>query len=313
MRRKRSAAAIALVCVLSPAWSVPLARAAQPATQAASDLATVRVQGSVYMIVGAGANIVVQVGDNGVFVVDTGAAAATDRVLAAIRSLSKNEIRWIVNTTLDPDHIGGNERISQAGRTVNGNPAAIIAHEKLPLRMVKLPVPVPLSARPLNTFHDSKDFFFNDDAVFMYPSPSHTDGDTIVYFRHSDVIAAGDTYQTTTYPVIDLGNGGSVQGYIDGLNRILDIAVPKHLEEGGTYIVPGHGRISDEADVLEYRDMMWIVRDRILGAVKKGMTLDQIKAARLTRDYDPRYGAPSGPASPAAFVETVYRDVSRTK
>jgi glyoxylase-like metal-dependent hydrolase (beta-lactamase superfamily II) len=266
------------------------------------------------MIVGAGANVAVQVGDNGVLVVDTGAAAYADRLLAAIRKLSKSEIRWIVNTTLDPDHVGGNEAISRAGRTVNGNPAAIISHEKLPLRMVKLPAPVPASARPLNTFFgDSKDFFFNDDPVFVYHTPSHTDGDAIVYFRHSDVVVAGDTFLTTTYPVIDLDNGGSVQGYIDGLNRILDIAVPRHLEEGGTYIVPGHGRIGDEADVLEYHDMISIVRDRILDAVRKGMTLDQVKAARLTRDFDPRYAAPSGPASTASFVEAMYRDLSRTR
>jgi cyclase len=279
-----------------------------------TDLKTVRVQGSVYMIVGGGANVAVQVGDSGVLVVDTGAASKTEELLTAIRDLSKGDIRWIINTTLDPDHVGGNGKISNAGRTVNGNPAAIIAHEKLPIRMMRLPTPVPVSARPLNTFFgDSKDFFFNDDPVFVYRSPGHTDGDTIVYFRHSDVIVAGETFLTTTYPVIDLGNGGGVQGFIDGLNRILDLAVPKHLEEGGTLIIPGHGRISDEADVLEYHDMIVIVRDRIRDAVKKGLTLDQVKAARLTRDYDPRYAAPSGPASTASFVESVFRDLSQKK
>jgi cyclase len=278
------------------------------------DVKTVHVQGSVYMLVGGGANVAVQVGDDGVFVVDTGAAAFSDKILAAIRGLSKRDIRWIVNTTLDSDHIGGNEKISNAGRTVNGNPAAIIAHEKLPLRMVRLPTPVPVGARPLNTFfNDSKDLFFNDDPVFVYHTPAHTDGDTIVYFRHSDVIVAGETFKTTTYPVIDLGNGGSVQGFIDGLNRMLDVAVPKHLEEGGTYVIPGHGRISDEADVLEYHDMIVIVRDRIRDAIKKGMTLDQVKAARLTRDFDPRYAAPSGASSTASFVESMYRDLSRNK
>jgi cyclase len=278
------------------------------------DVKTVHVQGSVYMLVGGGANVAVQVGDDGVFVVDTGAAAFSDKILAAIRGLSKRDIRWIVNTTLDADHIGGNEKISNAGRTVNGNPAAIIAHEKLPLRMLRLPTPVPVSARPLNTFfNDSKDLFFNDDPVFVYHTPAHTDGDTIVYFRHSDVIVAGETFKTTTYPVIDLGNGGSVQGFIDGLNRILDVAVPKHLEEGGTYVIPGHGRISDEADVLEYHDMIVIVRDRIRDAIRTGMTLDQVKAARLTRDFDPRYAAPSGASSTASFVESMYRDLSRNK
>jgi cyclase len=278
------------------------------------DIKIVHVSGSVYMLVGGGANVLVQVGDEGILVVDTGAPNTTDRILAAIRELSKKEIRWIVNTTLDPDHVGGNERLANAGRTVNGNPAAIISHEKLPIRMIKLPVPVPISARPLNTFFsDQRDLYFNDDPIFMYRSPGHTDGDIIVHFRSADVIAAGDTFLTTTYPVIDVANGGSTQGFIDGLNRILDLAVPKHLEEGGTYIVPGHGRICDEADVLEYHDMVVIVRNRIRDAIKKGMTLDQVKAARLTRDYDARYAAPSGPGSTANFVESVYRDLSGKK
>jgi glyoxylase-like metal-dependent hydrolase (beta-lactamase superfamily II) len=284
------------------------------AQQAANDVKAVHVQGSVYMIVGAGANLAVQVGEQGVFVVDTGEAPFTDRIIAAIRELSKKDIRWIVNTTLDPDHIGGNEKISGVGRTVNGNPAAIISHENLPLRMVRLPAPVPVAARPLNTFFgDSKNFFFNDDPVFVYHSPGHTDGDTIVYFRHSDVIVAGETFVTTTYPVIDIANGGSAQGFIDGLNRILDLAVPKHLQEGGTLVIPGHGRISDEAGVLEYHDMIVIVRDRIRDAIMKGMTLEQVKAARLTRDYDPRYAAATGPSTTASFVESMYRDLSKKK
>jgi len=279
-----------------------------------ADIRIVHVSGGVYLLVGGGANVVVQIGNEGVLVVDTGAANMTDKILAAIRELSKKEIRWIINTTLDPDHVGGNERLSNAGRTVNGNPAAIISHEKLPIRMLKLPVPVPISARPLNTFFsEQRDLYFNDDPVFMYRSPGHTDGDIIVHFRTADVIVAGDTFLTTTYPVIDVANGGSTQGFIDGLNRILDLAVPKHLEEGGTYIVPGHGRICDEADVLEYHDMVVIVRDRIRDAIKKGMTLDQVKAAKLTRDYDARYSAASGPGSTANFVESMYRDLSGKK
>jgi cyclase len=275
---------------------------------------TVHVAGEVYMLTGGGANVVVSAGDEGAFVVDTGAASATDNLLAAIRDLSKKPIRWIVNTSLDADHIGGNERMSNAGRTVNGNPTGIIAHEKLPIRMLKLPVPVPVTARPLNTFFsDSRDLYFNDDPIFIYRATGHTDGDVFVHFRHADVIAAGDTFLTTTYPSIDVSNGGSTQGFIDGLNRMLDLAVPKHLEEGGTYIIPGHGRICDEADVLEYHDMVVIVRDRIRDAIKKGMTLDQVKAARLTRDYDARYAAASGPGSTANFVESIYRDLSGKK
>jgi cyclase len=275
---------------------------------------TIHIRGDVYALIGGGANIVVSAGDEGVLVVDTGVAAQWDNIIAAIRSLSKKEIRWIVNTTLDPDHVGNNEKMSNAGKTVNGNPAAIISHEKLPIRMMKLAVPVPVTARPVNTFFsEQRDLYFNDDPVFIYRAQAHTDGDVFVHFRHADVIAAGDTFQTTTYPNIDVANGGTTAGYIDGLNRILDLAVPQHLEEGGTYIIPGHGRICDEADVLEYHDMIVIVRDRIRDGVKKGMTLDQIKAARLTRDYDARYGAASGPGSTANFVESVYRDLSGKK
>lgn len=275
---------------------------------------TIHVSGGVHALIGGGANVVISVGEEGVLVVDTGAAAQWDNIIAAIRELSNKPIRWIVNTTLDPDHIGNNEKMSNAGKTVNGNPTAIISHEKLPIRMIKLPVPVPVTARPVNTFFsDQRDLYFNGNPVLIYRSQSHTDGDVFVHFRTDDVIAAGDTFQTTTYPNIDVANGGTTQGYIDGLERILDLAVPKHLEEGGTYIVPGHGRISDEADVLEYHDMIFIVRDRIRDAIKRGMTLDQVKAARFTRDYDARYSAPSGSGSTANFVESVYRDLSRDK
>jgi cyclase len=275
---------------------------------------TIHVAGGIYALIGGGANIVVSVGDEGVFVVDTGAAPQWDNIIAAIRNLSKKEIRWVVNTTLDADHVGNNEKMSNAGKTVNGNPAAIISHEKLPIRMMRLPVPVPVTARPVNTFFsDQRDLYFNDDPVFIYRAQTHTDGDVFVHFRHADVIAAGDTFQTTTFPNIDVANGGSAQGYIDALNKMLDLAVPKHLEEGGTYIVPGHGRICDEADVLEYHDMIVIVRDRVRDAVKRGLTLDQVKAARFTRDYDARYAAASGPGSTASFIESLYRDLSAKK
>jgi cyclase len=265
------------------------------------------------MLVGGGGNIAVQVGDDGVLVVDTGIAATSEKVIAAIRRLSDGPIRWIVNTNGDPDHTGGNTAISHAGRTVNGNSAAIHAHEDVLTRMDK--AGVPQSSWPLNTYYEpSKDFFFNGEAIFLKHAPAaHTGGDTIVYFRHSDVIVAGDVFMTTTYPVIDTKNGGSVEGLIDGMNHILDVAVPKRLQEGGTYVIPGHGRVSDEADVLEYRDMLVIVRDRIQDLIKKGRTLEQIKAARPTLDYDPRYAAASGPWTTAMFIEAVYQDLSKKK
>jgi glyoxylase-like metal-dependent hydrolase (beta-lactamase superfamily II) len=145
----------------------------------------------------------------------------------------------------------------------------------------------------------------------IHAPAANTDGDTIVYFRRSDVVSAGDIFNTTGYPVIDLERGGSLQGVIDGLNRILDLAIPKHHEEGGTYIIPGHGRVCDEFDVAEYRDMITIIRDRIQDMIKKGMSLEQIKAARPTRDYDPRYGATTGSWTTDMFVEAAYGSLPR--
>jgi glyoxylase-like metal-dependent hydrolase (beta-lactamase superfamily II) len=273
----------------------------------AADIKIFHVQGNVYMVIGAGANVAVQIGDEGVVVVDPGAAASRDKVLAAIRQLSPKTIRWIINTSADADHTGGNATISQAGMTVNGNPAAIVANEKVLAHMSD--AGRPSQEWPLNTFFEpQRDFYFNGEAIFIYHTPrGHSDGDVMVYFRGSDVIVSGDLFLTTTYPVIDAKTGGAVDGFIEGLNKMLDIAVPKYLQDGGTYVIPGHGRVSDEADVLEYRDMIVIIRDRIADLAKRGMTLDQIKAAKPSLDYDGRYG------DPAAFIDAVYRDVSGKK
>ena len=256
------------------------------------------------MLVGAGANVAVQIGDEGVVVVDTGNGQMRDKVLAAVRQLSTKTIRWIINTAPDVDHTGGNETLSQAGMTVNGNPAAIVGHEKALARMSQMGRP---SAEwPLNTFfEETRDFYFNGEAVLLYHYPGgHTDGDVFVYFRGSDVLVAGDLFVTTTYPVIDPKFGGGVEGYVTSLNKMLDIAVPKYLQEGGTYVIPGHGRVGDEADIIEFRDMIVIIRDRIRDMIKRGMTLEQVKAAQPSLDYDGRYG------NPTAFVEAVYRDLT---
>jgi cyclase len=295
--------------IASPARRTPDGGAPNPSAPATSlgEIKTFHVQGNVYMLVGAGANVAVQIGEDGVVVVDTGAARSREKVLAAIRQLSTKPIRWIINTHADADHTGGNETVSQAGMTVNGNPAAIVAHEKVLARMSE--AGRPSTEWPLNTFfEDTRDFHFNGEAIFLYHFPAgHTDGDVFVYFRGSDVLVAGDAFVTTTYPVIDAKAGGGVEGFIGSLNKMLDIAVPKYLQEDGTYVIPGHGRVGDEADILEYRDMVVIIRDRIQDMIKRGMTLDQVKAAQPTLDYDTRYG------NPTAFIEAVYRDLTKER
>jgi glyoxylase-like metal-dependent hydrolase (beta-lactamase superfamily II) len=284
----------------------------QPQHLAAGEVKAVHVQGNVHMIVGAGANIAVQAGEDGVLVVDTGNPGSSDKVLAAIKQIAPGkEIRWVVNTGMSPDHTGGNESVSKAGRTVNGNIAAIVSHENTAARMVKAGVAD--SARPFNTyFEPSRDFPFNGEPIMLFHDDATADDTgTVVMFRRSDVIATGDLFRTEGYPVIDLANGGSIDGTIAGLNRLLDLTVPsKMLEEGGTYVIPGHGRISDEHDVAMYRDMLVIIRDRIKNMVQKKMTLDQVKAARPTLDYDGRYGADTGPWTTAMFIEAVYREMS---
>jgi cyclase len=299
------------------------ARVSQARNPDSGELEVLRVQGNVYLLAGSGGNVVVQVGPSGAVMVDSKSAALTAKMLAEIRKLTPTTkpVRYLLNTSADGDHIGGNEAVastlgSAASWQIVGTPGAtqnvvrIIAHENVLNRTTTLPI----ASWPTDTFvGDSKEFYFNDEPVFMYHVPAaHTDGDSIVFFRHSDVVVTGDIFRTDSYPVIDVQKGGTVNGVIDGLNRVLDLAVPAHHEEGGTFIVPGHGRIADEFDLVEYRDMVTIVRDRVRAMVGKRMTLEQIKAARPTRDYDARYGAASGAWTTDMFVEAVYRTLRET-
>jgi glyoxylase-like metal-dependent hydrolase (beta-lactamase superfamily II) len=174
---------------------------------------------------------------------------------------------------------------------------------------------VPYKMLPTTTyFTDEKDFSFNAEAVVLMHAPAaHTDGDTMVFFRSSDVVSTGDLFVTTSFPMIDTENGGSLQGVIDALNHVLRLAVPRHNQEGGTVIVPGHGRLCEEHEVLEYRDMLVIIRDRIRDMVGRGASLEEVQRAKPSLDYDARYGAESGPSTTSRFIETIYRELSKSR
>jgi cyclase len=285
-------------------------------------LRTMHVQGNVHVLFGAGSNVTVQVGDLGLIVVDTGTGANAGRVLATLRQLSRRPVRHIVNTHAHEDHVGGNERIGASGAPISGRGVAqvgaglgarseIISHEET-LNRMSAPsgnaAPTPVAAWPTSTFSgEYKDFFYNGEGVHIrHLASAHTDGDAVAFFRRSDVIAAGDVYSTVSYPIIDASRGGSITGAIGALNRLLEMAIAGEKTEGGTMIVPGHGRISDEADLVEYRDMTTIIRDRVQDMVNKGMTLAQVQAARPTMEYDGIYGSAQG-WSTAQFVEAVFK------
>lgn len=277
------------------------------------------VQGNVSMLVGAGANVTVQTGPDGVLLVDSPAGALVPQALAEIRKLSARPLRYIVNTSLDAEHIAGNAAlVGPAGaRGTGGAPfgtigftrPAIVAQENVLNRLSASQPPTPAAALPTTTyFLSSMDFSFNGEPVVILHAPrAHTDGDSIVWFRRSDVLAVGDLVRLDRYPDIDVARGGSVDGLIAALDRIVEITVPEHLQDGGTRVVVGHGRLCNEADIVEYRDMVAIIRDRVADLVKKGQTLEQVKSARPTRDYDTRYG------SGDAMTEAVYRSLTEKR
>ena len=298
-----------------------------PITTPTTEVRSWRVQGNVWLVNAGAVNVAVQVGPEGVLVVDTGTEALSGRILTEITRLADGKpLRFILNTSSDTDHTGGNVTVAKAGRSIiagnfvgqagagAANAAKIVAHENTLRRMStaegKRPA-APQAALPTDTFFTERnDLYFNGEAVQMLHQPkAHTDSDVMVYFRKSDVLVTGDVYINTTFPVIDLDQGGSLSGVIAGLNHILEITVPAHNQEGGTYVIPGHGRLADEADVVEYRDMVTIVGDRLRDAMRKGMSPAQVKASGLLRDYEGRYGATQGPWTTDAFVAAVYRSL----
>lgn len=305
-------------------WAPPVASAP------AGEIQILPVQGNVHVLIGAGGNITVQAGNDGVLMVDTGTAAMSAKVIAAMRSISNRPLRYIVNTTDLQDHTGGNPAIADIGETIpfrepnyTAGPqgaldvgrASLIAYYTV-LHRMSAPTgkvaPIPDSGWPDNTYSiDQKRLYFNDEPVVIMHVTGNNDGNSIVHFRKSDVVSAGDILDLTAYPLIDVAGGGSAETMVRALNRLIDVVVPRANAAGGTMVIPGHGRIADHAEVVYYRDMVTIVRDRVQDLIKKGMTLEQVKAARPTRDWDARYGRDTGAWTTSMFVEAVYTSLKK--
>jgi cyclase len=296
----------------------------QQASSPPPGLEVLEVRPSFFVIAGAGANIGVQIGEDGLVIVDAGSAAAAPSVLAAIKRISPKPIRYIIDTGPDADHVGGNEALANAGEKLfggglpgGGQPnaataadrmAPIIAAEGVLRHLAKSPA----AEWPTEVFHYSrKAMYLNGEAIEVLHQPAaHTDSDVFAFFRRSDVVLAGDVLDTRQFPFVDVDRGGSIQGEIAALNRLVEIAVPSTpvvTREAGTIVVPGHGRLCDQYDVLDYRDMVTIIRDRVRDLIKAGKSAAEVKAAQPAKGYVGRYG------NPDRFVEAVYRSLAKGK
>jgi cyclase len=245
-------------------------------------------------------------------IVDSGREEMADPIMAEIRKIAGDKpVRYLANTSWYPDHTGGNAKLSEGTKVPVPQRAAIISHENTLAKLSEIGKTG--DHLPTDTFFGaSKQIRFNDEPIdILYEPNAHTDGDVLVNFRKSDVLCVGDIINANSYPIIKPEEGGGINGEIDALNRILDITVPDWREEGGTNVIPGHGHIYNEADVADYRDMLTIIRDRIQDAIKKGKTLEQVKAERLTRDYDTYYGSTTGEWTTDMFVTAVYNSLKK--
>jgi len=286
------------------------------------EIEVVPVRGGIYMLVGDGLNATLQTGEDGLLFVDTMSEHMGDKLLAAARKLSSKPIRYILNTSALPDHVGGNAVITAAGSTINaGNVAgaitdstvgaAIVAHENVLTRMSVEDPPPPFEAWPTSTFFTpTKDLYFNGEAIQLIHQPNAvSDGDTFIFFRRSDVVSAGAIFDFTRYPFIDVENGGTFLGILEALNNLIDLTIPEDKQEGGTMVIPARGRLCDESEVVEYRDMLTIIHNYIEEMIGEGRSLKQVLQARPTLAYDPRFGTDSGPWTTDDFVEAVYREL----
>lgn len=301
-----------------------------------SRLDIVEVRPNFYMIAGAGGNIGAQIGSDGIILVNAGTAAMADEVSAALKKLTPLPIRYIINTNAEADFVGGNGKLAKTGQTIfinllgggglanataNGGGAAILAHDSILQRMSapsgKTP-PFPVDDWPTEAFYPKRQTLrMNGEAIeVMHEPAAHTDADSFVFFRASDVVVAGDVIDTTRFPVIDVANGGSIEGEIDALNKLIELAVPPtpFIYRGvGTYVIPGHGHLCEQMEIVDYRDMVVVVRDVIADMIKQGMTLDQIKEASPAKPYETEYGSRTGPWTTNMFVEAVYKSLTAKK
>ena len=320
--RLRLSATMALVLVWALTGMNVHAAPGQGSAAGGQEIRVIPVRDNIYMVSGAGSNITVQMGRDGLLLVDSGSGSMSDGALAAIREFSDAPIRQIILTHNHEDAVGGVPTLRFTGDAILGGNfsgregAAILTHENAFLRIVRATdVSLPYEATPTDSYFIGRhEFYFNGEAVEIFHQPeAHTDGDSVVFFRRSDVISTGDVIDTTRYPFIDEASGGSINGVVAALNKITEIAVVQYLEEDGTLIIPGRGRLLDQGDVAYYRYMVTMIRDRIQDLAEKGMTLEEVKAARPTLDYDARYGSDTGTWTTDMFIEAVYRGVSRSE
>ena len=277
------------------------------------ELDVLHVQGNIWLVAGAGANITIQAGAQGVIVVDSGAEGLTGLLLEAIAEITDLPIRYIINTSKAAQHVGGN---STLGSLPGGLPSGvgtglltnIIAHENVLFRMSSGNV-FPVEAWPTDGyFAPRRGMIFNGEAIDIIHMPNaHSDGDSLVYFRGSNVLVTGDLYTNTSLPLINTSEGGTYMGLVEAFDQMIEITVADDLMEGGTFVIPGHGYIADEADLAEYRDMVFIIRDRLHRLiVEDGFTLEQVKEARPTLGWESRYSNPEW--STEMFIESIYQE-----
>jgi glyoxylase-like metal-dependent hydrolase (beta-lactamase superfamily II) len=308
-------AASAILIIGAGACTSTLQARQRPAESGA--LETIQIRPNVFVIFGSGGNITAHVGEDGIILVDSGAVATAEQVLAAVKAITSLPIRLIINTSADADHVGGNEILATSGLAINPDgfsdeeQATVLAHENVLTRMSANETAFPVSMWPTETYTARhRSMYVNDDAVqVLRQTGAHSDGDSIVHFRRADVIATGDVIDLRHFPIIDPARGGSIQGELAALNRLLELTVPAMplvLKPGRTLLVPGHGRISDYSELVEYRDMVTVIRDIIQDQVSKGMTLEQVKTSDPTKGYRARYGRDTGPWTTDMFVEAVY-------